>query len=146
MGNTDLVRRAADFIAKHEGCRLEIYTCPGGVKTIGYGHAIKRGEDFTKITKDEAHELLLKDTEQAMTEVTVANSVLLTDNQKIALTSFVFNVGISAYMKSTLRIKLQQGKITEAADEFNRWNKAKGQVLPGLVKRRAEERALFLTK
>ena len=61
-----------------------------------------------------------------------------------ALVSFTYNVGINAFRNSTLLRKLNLGKVEEAAEEFSRWNKARGKVLPGLVKRRAQEKEMFL--
>lgn len=70
----------------------------------------------------------------------------LTQNEFDALASFVFNVGLGAFEKSKLRRLLKAGDKAGAANEFPRWNKAAGKVLPGLVTRRAAERALFLEK
>jgi lysozyme len=62
-----------------------------------------------------------------------------------ALVSFSFNVGLGNLQRSGLRMKTNRGEFEEAADEFNKWTKAAGRVLPGLVKRRQDERALYLT-
>jgi lysozyme len=61
-----------------------------------------------------------------------------------ALVSFSFNVGLGNLQSSTLRMKYNRGDIEGAADEFLKWNKAGGKVLNGLVKRRQDERNLFL--
>jgi lysozyme len=61
-----------------------------------------------------------------------------------AIVSFTFNVGEGNLRRSTLLRKLNAGDIVGACNELPRWNKAGGRVLPGLVKRRAEERALCL--
>jgi lysozyme len=66
------------------------------------------------------------------------------DTRIAALTSFAYNVGIDNFRKSTLLRKLNAGDIVGACNELPRWNKAKGQVLPGLVKRREAERQLCL--
>jgi lysozyme len=62
-----------------------------------------------------------------------------------ALVSFAFNVGLGNLQRSSLRMKTNRGELEEAADEFLKWTKAGGRVLPGLVKRRNDERALFLS-
>jgi lysozyme len=61
-----------------------------------------------------------------------------------ALVSFAFNVGLGNLQRSSLRMKTNRGEFDEAADEFMKWTKAGGRVLPGLVKRRQDERALYL--
>ena len=63
-----------------------------------------------------------------------------------SLVSFFFNLGLGALGDSTLLRKLNAGDYQGAADEFPRWVKAGGQTLPGLVKRRDAERALFLSQ
>ncbi len=62
-----------------------------------------------------------------------------------SLCSFAFNVGLGSLQRSTLRMKTNRGDFEEAADEFLKWTKAGGRVLPGLVKRRNDERALYLS-
>jgi lysozyme len=62
-----------------------------------------------------------------------------------ALVSFAFNVGLGNLQRSSLRMKTNRGDFDEAADEFLKWTKAGGRVLPGLVKRRNDERALYLS-
>jgi hypothetical protein len=69
----------------------------------------------------------------------------LSDKQRDALCSFVFNVGSTAFSKSTMLKFLNEGKYVLAANEFTKWTKADGKALSGLVKRRGAERALFLT-
>jgi GH24 family phage-related lysozyme (muramidase) len=69
----------------------------------------------------------------------------LTDNQFGALVSFTFNLGRGNLAKSTLLRKLNGGDYDGAAIEFNKWNKAGGKVLAGLVARRAAEAELFQT-
>ena len=71
--------------------------------------------------------------------------VKLTQGQFDALVSFAYNLGARALSTSTLLQKLNAGDYTGAADEFPRWNKAGGKVLPGLTWRREAERALFLS-
>jgi GH24 family phage-related lysozyme (muramidase) len=70
--------------------------------------------------------------------------VILTQNQFDSLVSFVYNVGISAFAGSRLLKKINAGLMDEAALEFPKWNKSRGRVLSGLVKRRAMEMGLYL--
>jgi lysozyme len=62
-----------------------------------------------------------------------------------ALVSFSFNVGLGNLQRSGLRMKTNRGEFTDAAEEFMKWTKAAGKVLPGLVKRRKDEQALYLS-
>jgi lysozyme len=141
----EIIDKATEFISKHEGLRLEPYFCLGGRKTIGYGHAIKPNEKFEKITEREALELLGDDSLYALYGVLNTTKVAINVNQSIALTSFVFNLGLKAYIASTLRQKLNRGEYFEASSEFIKWCYAGGKKVGGLLKRRLKERNLFLT-
>lgn len=68
----------------------------------------------------------------------------LTPNQWAALTSFAYNVGLSACLGSTLVRLVNEGELDKAADQFLLWDKSKGQVIQGLLNRRKAERTLFL--
>jgi len=70
-------------------------------------------------------------------------AVHMTQGQNDAVVSFSFNVGLDQFADSTLLKKLNAGDYAGAANEFQRWNKGGGKVLPGLVKRREAERKLF---
>lgn len=61
-----------------------------------------------------------------------------------ALVSFSFNVGLGNLQRSTLRMKINRGEYESAAEEFLKWTKAGGRILPGLVKRRQDEKSLFI--
>lgn len=71
--------------------------------------------------------------------------VQVNDNQFGALVCFAYNVGTNNLRNSTLLKLVNEGKFQPAADEFLKWTKAQGVVLPGLVKRREAERRLFLS-
>jgi lysozyme len=131
-----------ELIKSFEGLYLKAYLCPAKVWTIGYGHTgnVKPGD---VITRQQADELLRQDVEEFVAIVNTAVKVPLTQNQFDSLVSFVYNVGADAFRKSTLLRKLNAGDYAGAAQEFDRWNKARGVVLPGLVKRRKKERELF---
>lgn len=62
-----------------------------------------------------------------------------------ALVSFAFNAGLGNLQRSTIRMKANRGDHTAAAEAFMMWTKAGGRELPGLVKRRKDERALYLS-
>ncbi len=132
------------LIQAHEGLRLMAYRDAVGVWTIGYGSTtgVRRG---MRLTRDQAVLRLYHDLDDAEATINGRVMVPLTQPQFDALTSLVFNIGGGAFRKSTLLQKLNAGDYAGAAAEFPRWVKAKSRILPGLVTRRAAERALFLS-
>lgn len=105
------------------------------------------GKQTLRINEEQAALLLYKDTRQTQLFIDSVTRVPLSQGQFDALCSLVFNIGQGAYAQSTLRKLLQAGDYAAAADEFGRWIHAtqngKKITLPGLVTRRAHERALF---
>lgn len=138
-------QKGIDLIKQFEGLSLKVYDDAVGLKTIGYGHLIKKGEVFTTLTQKEAEDLLAKDLKQFEVGVSTSVKVALTQNQFDALVSFAFNLGMSNLNSSTLLKKLNAGDITGASNEFVRWNKAGNKVLAGLTRRRMAEKELFLS-
>ena len=133
------------LIREFEGCRLDAYLCPAGIPTIGYGATgpdIRMGMVWTQ---EQADARLVEDLARFAAGVERLVQVDLTDNQFAALVSFAYNVGLGALAGSTLLRKLNADDFQGAADQFARWNKGGGRVLPGLVRRRAAERDLFLS-
>ena len=141
--------RGVALIKAHEGLRLTAYPDPVGVWTIGYGHTTAAGppkvERGMKITDAGADAILRQDLAKFEGYVSSAVKVPLNQNEFDALVSFTFNIGPGNLRSSTLLKKLNAGDRAGAADEFLKWTKAGGKTLPGLVKRREAERALFLT-
>ncbi|EIZ8956843.1 lysozyme [Cronobacter sakazakii] len=135
-----------ELIKSFEGLRLDKYQDAIGKWTIGYGHLILPNENFPRsLTLQEAEDLLRADlgmTERGIRQIV---KVDLNQNQFDALVSFAFNVGLGNLQSSTLLRLLNQGSYREAAEQFLRWNKAGGNVLAGLTRRREAERLLFLT-
>ncbi|WP_017732703.1 lysozyme [Nafulsella turpanensis] len=144
-----LTPEGIELIKEHESLRLRAYLCPGEVWTIGYGNTYYRdGKQVRKgdvISRQEAEELFDYVVNEFATEVKELIQVPLTDNQFSALVSFSYNIGIGAFSNSTLLKKLNAGNNYAAGKEFRRWVYDKGEVLPGLVKRRKEEEALFFS-
>lgn len=134
---------AAVIIKKWEGMRLKAYKCPAGVWTIGAGHTGPDVVEGMEIDLDEAEAMLLSDIWEADDCIEKYVDVPLTVWQRAALISFVFNLGCHAFRGSTLLRLLNDGQYDAAAKQFNRWTKASGKELPGLVSRRADERALY---
>lgn len=130
------------FIEEREGCRLQAYPDSVGVWTIGVGHTNGVVPGMT-ITQEEADDLLSEDLANAEAAVNSLVKVPLSQPQFNALVSFTFNLGKGALQESTLLRKLNAGDYEGAAAEFPRWCHAGNEVLPGLVKRRAAEQAMF---
>lgn len=130
------------LIRQFEGLRLAAYKCSAGVPTIGYGttKGVKMG---MVIDKEEAERLMAEDVAWFAGHVSGLVKVKLTQPQFDALVSFCYNVGPTAFGNSTLLRYLNQGLYTDAAGQFLRWNKAANNVIAGLTRRRAAERAMF---
>lgn len=137
-------QNGVDLIKRWEGCRTTAYRCPAGVWTVGYGHTATAKPGMC-ISYDRAEELLKIDLQRFEKAVTTLVRVPLTQSQFDALVCFAYNVGAKAFGESTLLRLLNQGKYLLAADQFDRWTKAGGKTLPGLVNRRADEKKLFLS-
>ena len=134
---------AAKIITDFEGTKLRAYRCPAGVLTIAVGHT---GPDVTEgqiITASDAVRLLYGDMLEADKAIDELVEVPLRENQRAALISFIFNIGRNAFRNSTLLKLINAGNFSAAGLQFARWDKAGKIQLPGLVKRRAAERALF---
>ena len=139
---THISQRGIDLIKEFEGLRLEAYLDPVGIPTIGYGH-IQNVTMGQKITLDQAEDLLRVDLRGFEERLAQMVHVGLHQYEWDALVSISYNIGTGALGRSTLMRLLNQEKYEEAALEFVKWNKAKGRVLPGLVRRRASEAKLF---
>jgi lysozyme len=138
-------QEGVNLIKHFEGCRLEAYKCPAGVWTIGYGHTkgVKEGD---AIEQEAAEAFLIEDLEAFEQAVARLVKVPITQQQFDALVSFTFNLGAGNLAASTLLRKLNNYQYIEVPEQMMRWVKAGGQVLDGLVKRRAAEAALFQNK
>jgi lysozyme len=131
------------LIESFEGRELTAYQDSGGVWTIGYGHTGPDVHPGETITAQEADALLQNDLVAAEHEVAAAIEVVLTPNQFSALVSWQFNTGAIDSSGGTKCIN--ENKFQEAWDDhFCLYiHDANGKSLPGLVRRRAAERALF---
>jgi lysozyme len=126
-----------------EGLRSEAYQDSGGVWTIGYGHTgpeVHRGQC---ISETEAVVLLRSDVASAVQCVRKAVRVDMAQHQFDALVDFCFNAGRGSFLGSSLLRYVNQGEFDSAAAQFGLWIHAGGKVVPGLVRRRAAEAALF---
>jgi len=138
----------AEFIARFEGFRPDVYICPAGFATIGYGHRIKPTEDIHHLTQGEALDLLMTDAVREARPVARALQahIHIEQHEADALISLAFNCGGNAISRSTLVRKLnERASLIEVADEFLKWNRSGGKTSKGLTRRRIAERLLFLT-
>ena len=154
-------QRCKDMIKHHEGVRYKPYRCPARLWTVGVGHVLYpdqgrlpldqrdafplKAEDNRVFSGAEVDGILSADLIRFEAGITKLFPVVLTPGQNDALVSFGFNLGLGGVQRSTLRQKVLRGEIEEAADEFLKFTRGGGKILPGLVKRRQDERALFLS-
>lgn len=143
---TRRINQAGLAILKHyESCELEAYLCPNRRWTCGWGETegVTRNTKWTQTYADERLEQSLRVREAAIEKLV---TVSLTSNQFSSLVSFVYNVGVDAFSKSTLLRLLNKGDYSGASEQFRRWDKAGARILPGLTRRRIAERDLFMRK
>ena len=136
------------LIKRFEGFSPEIYICPSGWPTIGYGHVVRddERERFTDgIDEAAAEALLCRDAETAERAVLRLIRVPLDDGRFDALGSFTFNLGAGALQRSTLRRKVNRGEHDAVPHEFRRWVWAGGRKLKGLVRRREAEAEFYMS-
>ena len=153
---------AKAMIKHHEGVRMRPYRCPALLWTVGVGHvidpshiAVKYEERRTlpipdgwdrSLTMGEVDAILAQDLARFERGVArLCPAATSHQGQFNALVSFAFNVGLGNLQRSSIRMRYNRGDVEGAADAFLMWTKAAGKVLPGLVKRRNDERALFLS-
>jgi len=165
-----LSKAGADLMHKYEGFRNKPYLCPAHIWTIGYGHVLyqdqiklpvvrKEGyngllrkeyplkpEDSRVWSKEEIDKLFAEDVctfERGVLRL-VPNSAG-SQGRFDALVSFAFNAGLGNLQRSSIRMKANRGDHEGAAEAFMAWTKGGGRVLPGLVKRRTDEKNLYLS-
>jgi len=131
------------FIEQHEGYSSTVYKDSAGNPTIGYGHLIQKGEDFSKgITKDQANALLAQDVKGAVGAVNADLKVAVSQTKFDALVDFTYNLGGKNFGNSTLLSNINAGKAVIESN-FTSYNHAGGRVVPGLTIRRTDEFNLF---
>lgn len=133
------------LIKRFEGCVLTAYPDPGTGDdpwTIGYGHTGPDVRPGLTITQERAESLLRADLKRF--EAGVASHALpCSQGQFDAMVSLAFNVGLKNLFGSTLLRLHKAGDHAGAAEQFKRWNRAAGRILPGLTRRRAAEAILY---
>tara|TARA_R110000823_G_scaffold14616_3_gene48036 strand:+ start:169 stop:651 length:483 start_codon:yes stop_codon:yes gene_type:complete len=152
--------KCIQMIRHHEGVRFRPYRCPAKLWTVGVGHVLypnqgrlplDQRQDFQlqesdnrTFSAEEVDGILRSDLARFERGVAIQCPVSLTQGQFDALVSFSFNCGLGTLQRSTLRQKLLRGETEDAAQELLKYTIGGGRVLPGLVKRRQDERAVFL--
>ena len=153
---------AIQMIKHHEGVRTKPYRCPALLWTVGVGHVIDPSHIAVKY--EERKNLPIPAGWDRILSMGEVDAILAEDLGRFergvlrlcpaavsrqgvfdSLVSFAFNVGLGNLQRSSLRMKTNRGEFEDAANEFLKWTKAGGRVLPGLVKRRQDERALYLS-
>jgi lysozyme len=142
-----LTREGIALIKRFEGFRGRAYRDAVGVWTIGYGHTSMAGPPEVKpgMAIDRAEAAAILDRDVAMFAEGVRRLIArpLSDPQFSALVSFAYNVGLGNFRKSSVLAAVNAGSPDAVARRLQLWVKAGGRTLPGLVKRRAAEAALF---
>ena len=166
-----LSKAGEDLMHKYEGFRSRPYLCPAHIWTIGYGHVLYQDqirlpvvrvegketpmirkemplkpEDNRVWTKTEIDELFRADVGTFERGVLrLVPGVVGRQGSFDALVSISFNFGLGNLQRSTIRMRANRGDWAGSAEAFRVWTKGGGKVLPGLVKRREAEIALFLS-
>lgn len=147
-----------DAIKQREGLRLSVYKDSAGLATIGFGHLIKKDEQYTSITLDTANSLFDRDLADAESVIAsyVTNkipNIKLTQNQYDALASLVFNIGKRAFVNADGSLTqlwgaLNSGNMKLAAEKIKLFDKVRkgGQLVvdAGVAARRAGEVNQFM--
>jgi|TARA_R110002110_G_scaffold42549_5_gene133380 lysozyme len=130
-------------LLKHfEGLRLEAYQDSVGVWTIGYGHT-KGVTQGLEITAPEAEKMLIDELPEYQGYVNNYCKIVLQQHENDALVCWTYNLGPTNLNSSTMLKVLNEGKSDEVPFQMKRWDKAGGEVLLGLSRRRNAEALLF---
>lgn len=147
-GYRDISEKGYAIIREFEGFKAEAYLDTGGVWTIGFGtikypngQRVKKGDTCAR---EQADQWLKNDCKWVDACLDKNVKVNLNQNQFDALASFVYNIGETAFVKSTMLTLINQNSLTSAASQFDRWVFDNGKRIQGLVNRRAKEKSLFL--
>jgi len=139
---------AIELIKRFEGLRLTAEQLDDGRWTIGYGHT-RSAREGAQVGEDDAEALLTYDLVEVQASINDLVFTPLTQNQFDALAAFVFNIGVEEFRHSSVLRRLNEGALLQAACAMEMWRKAdfEGEriVIDALVRRRATEKALFLT-
>lgn len=134
--------RGLALIKEFEGLELKAYLCPAGVWTIGYGSTGPHVKPGMVISEAQADELLQRDLDR-FEDAVCKSAPGASAGQFDAMVGLSFNIGIGAFLKSSVLRLHRAGEYRGAAEAFGMWIKAGGRVLPGLQRRRGREADLY---
>ncbi len=129
-----------------EGLRLEAYQDCAGIWTIGYGHTGRDVSPGRRVSEFEAEVLLRVDLRDAVACVNHCVEVSIGQHQFDALVDFCFNAGRGNFGRSSLLGKVNLEDFEGAAVQFGFWVNVDQKPVPGLVRRRDAEAAMFRGK
>lgn len=145
-------QKGLQLIKDFEGWYSKPYLDPIGIPTIGYGFTYylpsrrRVGMQDIPLTREEGDRMLTDILTYYENDVLRLVMKPLKQSQFDALVSFTYNLGATNLGKSTLLKRINQDPNDKRiADEFMKWDKAGGKVLPGLVRRRAAEAKLYFS-
>ena len=126
-----------------EGLRLVAYQDCAGIWTVGYGHTGRDVRPGRVVSEFEAEVLLRVDLRDAIACVNSSVEVPIEQHQFDALVDFCFNAGRGNFSRSSLLGKVNLEDFEGAAVQFGLWVNVDSKPVPGLVRRRAAEAAMF---
>ena len=137
-----LSKTGIELLKHFEGCELKAYQDSVGVWTIGYGHT-KGIYEGLEITQLEAEKMLQDELPEYEGYITDKVVPMLQQHEYDALVCWVYNLGPTNLSSSTLLKRLNAGEFKDVPFQMKRWDKAGGQPLLGLTRRRNAEALLF---
>jgi lysozyme len=145
---TQVLNKTVFILKPFEKYMQYVYSDVAGIDTVGYGHVVLSGEDYSAgLTESEASYLLYLDVETRYNQIVDFIEYELSVNQMAAVLSLVFNIGVTAFKNSTLLKRLNEADFESAADQFLVWNKARVNgtltIVRGLTNRRIAEKEIF---
>ncbi|QDP55390.1 MAG: putative endolysin [Prokaryotic dsDNA virus sp.] len=147
---TRINQATVDLVKEFEGLELSAYRDPVGVLTIGYGYTNQAGygpgvQPGDRWTQEQAEKMLAEGLDRFGAQIRPMFTRTPNENQFGAFVSLAYNIGVTAFRNSTALRRFNAGDNAGAAEALTWFNKAGGTKLRGLVRRREEEKALFLT-
>ena len=131
-----------ELIKKFEGCETTAYQDSVGVWTIGFGHT-KGVEEGQTCSIEDAESMLAEEMDEYESYINNMVKVELQQHEFDALVAWVYNLGPTNLGESTMLKVLNGGQFDRVPDEMNRWTRAGGEILEGLVRRRQAESLMF---
>lgn len=144
MNLTEMLASLYKLIKEFEGLRLTPYICPAGVWTCGWGSTgpdVIPGQPWTR---DYADRRMEQDAIKfARATIALCPSIASNASRLSAIADFAYNCGIGSLQASTLRRRINDGQLSDVPAQLRRWVNGGGRVLPGLVRRREAEIAVW---